>query len=370
MATASDMYALEIDQCVDLISVCGTHTTFVFEGYIGIGKSSMLPMVGNMPGFENHHRLYFDCTTKDLGDVMLPNFKSAARDDGGEASYVSFSTNEELGLHLQGPCIIMVDEYGKALPGVRRAINRLMLERKMGAYTLHPDSVVFATTNLGAENVGDVIQAHEGNRVTIVKMTKPTAENWVGWGINNGVDPIMLSWVKDNPNVLHTFDDVADPTDNPYIFHPREQRRSFVTPRSLEKASHILKQRAFLPDVSVTAALIGTIGERGAMDMMAHVKLADQLPSLESIKKDPKGAIVPTSAAAVCMVVYRTLATIEDTWVDNWMAYMGRLDKEAQALFANGVRKSGYARQGLVMTNKAFTTWAMSNGYMFAGDKT
>ena len=32
---------------------------------------------------------------------------------------------------------------------------------------------------------------------------------------------------------------------------------------------------------------MGTIGERGAMDLMAFVKLADQLPSLQSIKDDP-----------------------------------------------------------------------------------
>ena len=50
---------------------------------------------------------------------------------------------------------------------------------------------------------------------------------------------------------------------------------------------------------------MGTIGDRGAMDLMAFVTLADQLPSLQSIKDNPKSAKVPDSAAAVCMVVYR-----------------------------------------------------------------
>ena len=80
-------------------------------------------------------------------------------------------------------------------------------------------------------------------------------------------------------------------------------------------------------------------------------------------------AKVPTSAAAVCMVVYRTLASIERDWLDNWMIYLEKLDKEAQGMFANGVRAPKYGRQSLVMTNKAFTTWAMANGHMFAADK-
>ena len=114
---------------------------------------------------------------------------------------------------------------------------------------------------------------------------------------------------------------------------------------------------------------MGTIGDRGAMDLMAFVKLADQLPSLESIKQDPLSAKVPDSAAAVCMVVYRTLASLDKTWLNSWMDYMVRLDKEAQGLFANGVRSPKYSKQSMVMTNRKFTDWAMQNNYMFAADK-
>jgi hypothetical protein len=51
------------------------------------------------------------------------------------------------------------------------------------------------------------------------------------------------------------------------------------------------------------------------------------------------------------------------------MDYMVRLDKEAQGMFANGVRSPKYPKQTVVMTNKKFTAWAMANNYMFASDK-
>jgi energy-coupling factor transporter ATP-binding protein EcfA2 len=360
---ATAMYQINLDQCAALIKSVGHKRTVLVQGHMGTGKSSLLrTLSATLPG---HTACYFDCTTKDLGDITLPRIAEA----GADAAYVAYATNEELGAHHKKPIILMIDEYGKANPSVKNALLRLMLERKIGSYELHPDSVIFATTNLGAEGVGDILPPHARNRITVVTAKKPSNMDWIEWGINNGVDHTLLGWCKDNPQLFHGFDDHPNPDDNPYIFHPKQQRAAFVTPRSLEAASDVLKNRGDMDDVTVTAALMGTVGDRGAMDLMAFVKLADQLPSLQSIKDTPEIAKVPSSAAAVCMVVYRTLAALEKDWVDSWMVYMGRLDKEAQGMFANGVRSPKYARQAMVMTNKRFTSWAMVNGYLFAADK-
>ena len=271
-------------------------------------------------------------------------------------------------MHLNKPIILMVDEFGKANPAVKNGLLRIMLERKIANATLHPDSIVFATSNLGAEGVGDMLPAHARNRLSVMTVRKPNNMEWIEWAINKELDHSLLGWCKDNPQLFHGFYDHKDPEENPYIFHPKSQRTSFVTPRSLEAASDILKVRDSMDDVTLTGSLMGTIGERGAMDLMAFVKISDQLPSLDSIKSDPANAKVPTSAAAVCMVVYRTLATIERNWLDNWMTYLNRLDKEAQGMFANGVRAKSYSKQSLVMTNKKFTDWAMANNYLFSSD--
>jgi hypothetical protein len=362
MSTASEMYALSIDQCANAIKVGGNKRTTLVQGHIGTGKSSILKILAQE--LPTHTPCYFDCTTKDLGDISIPKLNMLEGSD-----YVSYATNEELGLHLDKPIILMVDEYGKANPAVKNAMLRLLLERKMGSRALHPDSIVFATTNLGAEGVGDILPPHARNRITVIKMRKANNLEWIEWGINNEIDHSLLGWCKDNPHLFASFENVADPDENPYIFHPQRPSAAFVTPRSLEAASDWLKIRAGLDDQTITAALMGTIGDRGAMDLMAFVKLADQLPSLESIKQDPKNAKVPDSAAAVCMVVYRTLASLDKDWISAWMDYMPRLDKEAQGMFANGVRAPKYSKQSMVMTNRKFTEWALQNNYMFAADK-
>ena len=357
------MYALSLDQIATAIKTGGNKRTILIQGHMGTGKSSLLnALAAELP---DHIPCYFDCTTKDLGDITIPNI--AKMDDG--TGYVTYLTNEELGAHNHKPVLIDVDEYGKANPAVKNALLRLLLERKIGSYTLHPDSIIFATTNLGAEGVGDLLPPHARNRVTVITARKPNNIEWIEWGINNGIDHTLLGWAKDNPQLFASFEDVEDPEENPYIYHPRDQRAAFVTPRSLEAASDWLKSREAYDDQTLTSLLMGTIGDRGAMDLMAFVKLADQLPSLESIKQEPNNAKVPDSAAAICMVIYRALATIDKDWINAWMDYMQRLDKEAQGMFANGVRAPKYSKQSMVMTNKKFTDWAMANNYMFAADK-
>ena len=367
MSNATTLNALSLSQVVSLIKAVGSKRTVLVQGHMGTGKSSILKMLAKE--YPNHVPCYFDCTTKDLGDISIPSLQTI-----DEQGFVRFVPNEELGVHLNKPIILMIDEFGKANPAVKNAMLRIILERKIGTYELN--GLVFATTNLGAEGVGDLLPPQARNRIIVVPTRKSTNMEWIeDFAINAGIDHTMLGWVKDNPNLFQSFEDIKNPTDdrgnptNPYIYHPQVPMAAFVTGRSLEAASDILKERHAFDEQTLRSALMGTIGERGGLDLLSFVALADQLPSLESIKKDPMNARVPDSASAVCMVVYRTLSNIEASWVDAWMDYMGRLDKEAQGLFANGVRQPKYAKQSVVMTNKKFTAWAMANNYMFAADK-
>lgn len=363
--TASYMYAQDLDNCVNSISLLGNKPTFILEGDIGNGKSATLKTLGEK--HQKHRTFYCDATTKDVGDLMLPKFVELDRD----GQFVRFVANEELGLHIDGPVIIMVDEFGKANKSVQNALLCLMYERKMGGYELHPESIVYGTTNLGAEGVGDLLPPHARNRFCIITVKKWENIQWMEWAINNDIDPQIILFAKEHPELFHSFTDYENPDDNEYIYHPKVQRRAFVTPRSLENASHILKVRDQLgPDVTV-ANLIGCIGERAATDLKAQFSLSDQLVSLDEIKDNPKTAKVPTSAAAVCLLMYRTLSNIDRSWMDAWMDYMDRLPAEAHGMFVNGVYADKFdkKRQQAVVTNKKFTDFTMANNYLRATDK-
>ena len=357
------MHSLGLEECKDLILDIGSKRTVLLQGDMGNGKSSVLHMLAK--ALPTHVPCYVDCTTKDLGDIMMPKFKA-----NGEQDYVSFIPNEEFGLHIKDkPIIMMLDEFGKANRSVKMALTRLTLERQLGSHTLPKDSIIFATTNKGSEGVGDMLEPHQRDRVIIVNVRKTMNTEWLPWGINNNIHPSVLGWAKDTPQLFHAFEDVKNPDDNPYIFHPNQQRTSFVTPRSLHMASDLVHKRDTLGDNILTSALIGTIGERGALDLMAYVKLIGQLPSRDDIKNNPQTAKIPSSVSAKVMVVFRSLGSMSKDFVTPFMEYLVRLDTEAQAMFVNGVRAKNYQHQSMVMTNAKFTEWAMNNQHLYQADK-
>jgi len=361
--TTKAMYSLGLEECKDLILNIGSQRTVLLQGDMGNGKSSVLHMLAK--ALPDHLPCYVDNTTKDLGDIMMPKFKA-----NGEQDYVSFIPNEEFGLHIKDkPIIMMLDEFGKANRSVKMALTRLTLERQLGNNKLHKDSIIFATTNKGSEGVGDMLEPHQRDRVIIVNVRKTMNTEWLPWGINNGIHPSVLGWAKDTPQLFHSFEDVKNPDDNPYIFHPNQQRTSFVTPRSLHMASDLVHKRDTLGDNILTSALIGTIGDRGALDLMAYVKLIGQLPSRDEIKNNPKTAKIPSSVSAKVMVVFRSLGSMSKDFVTPFMEYLVRLDAEAQAMFVNGVRAKNYQHQSMVMVNAKFTEWAMKNQHLYQADK-
>jgi hypothetical protein len=350
---------LPLNECADMICSVGTEMVVLAEGDMGQGKTSMLDMIHAR--FPKHIPILFDSTTKDIGDLLLPKIKEITDSD-----VVHFAVNEEFGVHLDTPVIICVDEIGKASGGVKKGLTRFILERKIGSYSLHPDSIVYATTNKAGEGVGDQFDAHVLDRMVTVRIRKHKSMEWIDHAITIDVEPSILGFAKEFPQIFQPYEEVVTPEDNPYIFHPQAQRTAFVTGRSLVMASKLLKKRDEFSKQALRCGLAGAIGEAAARDLMAFIQLADQLPTIEDIKSSPETALVPTNNSAVCMVVFRALAVIERGWVDEWVTYMNRLNKEAQGLFANGVRADNYHKRDLLTKNKKFTDWCHENHYLYS----
>jgi hypothetical protein len=223
---------------------------------------------------------------------------------------------------------------------------------------------VFATTNLGAESVGDTFQAHHRNRLSFVKMAKPTAKEWVdNYASLNGVAPEIIMWVGERPEALAPFDHYKEPNDNPYIFHPKAQRTAFVTHRSLTQASKIVNNRHMFTTNALETALIGTIGAPATVDLQAWIQMGDSLPKRSEILANPDKAKMPDQIAGKMMLTHQALNWIEEDTLDAWMDYMARMPKEMQALFCTtAIKKDSKA---FVLDNNKFTSFAIQNQYMF-----
>ena len=343
------------------ISVVGRNVTVIGQGEPGIGKSAMLKVLAKQN--PTHETAYIDCTLLDLGDFALPYTEQV---DGltGVNKITKFAPNARFKMHEGKPVIVMLDEIGKAMKAVKNVLLTLMLEHRIGDHYLPEGSIVFGTTNLLSDGVGDMLEAHARNRVCFVTVRKPDADEWIEWAISNEVDPTIIAWVKQFPHALASYTD-ASQKDNPYIFNPtRAGMGAVVTPRSLEKASHIAKQRGELGDALTISLLTGTIGESAARDMQAFFTVVDKLPTWEAIVADPKGAKLPDDTVAKCILVFSAITRVEKETLAKWMDYVQRMDMEWQALFATSVMKS-QVKQAFCVMNKEFKDWALKNQWLF-----
>jgi len=375
-------YMLNIDETAQTIGLIGKHVTTIVEGDMGNGKSALMNIVGNLPDYVNHRRIMVDCTTmSDSGDLFMIKYS----DDGQTFTTVphnklGFLLKDDEGNQL--PVLIMFDEIGKANRSVLNASLRILYEKKYDDYALHEDSVVFATTNLTAESLGDLIPPHGVNRTCVIRMRKDI-DCFLAHALKNNMHDMMMSWVYNNPSCMKSFIDCDSVEDAEFIYHPDNKggQTNYVTSRQLERVSRMMYLRdeslamikAGATDEEVPfsskmfhAVLIGLVGENAAASMVAHIELDKQLPNIDEIKANPTTAMLPKSGAASSILIYKVLSTIERKWAAQWMQYLDRLPPVAQSLFGNAVNTEGYDRVEIVTQTLEYQDWARRNSHMIA----
>jgi hypothetical protein len=339
------------------IGVVGKDVTIIGRGEPGIGKSSMLKVLEKR--YPSYEIAYIDCTLLDLGDFALPYTEQAS----DNLKVTKFAPNARFKMQSDKPVIVMLDEIGKAMKAVKNVLLTLMLEHRIGDHYLPEGSIVFGTSNLLSDGVGDMLEAHARNRICEVVVRKPDADEWIDWALKSDIAPEVIAWVKQFPHALSSYTDGSQ-KDNPYIFNPTKAgQNAVVTPRSLEKASHIAKQRSELGDALTISLLSGTIGESASRDMQAFFTVVDKMPTWDSVIASPATAKMPDDAVAKCIMVFSAIARVEKDTLSKWLTYGKRMDMEWQALFATSVMKSN--KQSFCVMNSDFKDWALKNQWLF-----
>ncbi len=342
--------SITLKQAANLIRTNPT-TRFLLQGEPGIGKSSLLESIAGELGFEY---AYIDVPNMDLGDIAMPVIDH-------DTKTTRYYPNARFRIHENKPLVIMLDEFTKGADPVKNMLHP-MLEKanpRLGDIPLSANTIVFLTGNLTTDSVGDSLKAHSRNRLVPVTISKPDADQWIEWAIGKGLEPEVIAWVNRFPHVLASYTDAAQ-GDNPYIYNPRKSQQAFVSPRSLETASNIVRTRKENDPDSVIAALTGAIGESGARDMQAYIEFADQLPTWDAMIKEPKNTNVPTSPGACAIVVFGAIARIDKATIAPFMEYLSRFDAEWQAVFAINIAKNP-TKQSIAFSSEAFKNWVVKN---------
>lgn len=351
MSTINFGSTITLAQAANLI-VSTPENRYLLQGEPGIGKSSIMGAIrAKLP---NHLFAYIDVPNTDLGDVAMP-----AMDH--ESKVTRYYPNSRFNLHLNKPVCIMLDEFTKGAEPVKNMFHPMLESHnpRLGDLPIHKDSLVFLTGNMSSDGVGDQLKAHTRNRIIPVTIHKPTADEWLGWAVNNGIEGLVMAWVKERNQVLASYMDSGE-ENNEYIFNPKRVQTAYVSPRSLERASNIVKAQDSLDMDTLICALSGAIGESGSRDLQAYLAYQSQIPKWEDIIKTPKKAKTPENAGACYVLIFNAMSKIAKDNIAPFMDYLSRLEPEFQATFCINVAKNPQ-RQSIAFASTAFAKWVQEN---------
>ena len=349
---------VSINELRKMIPLVGSELTIVIQSEPGCGKTSLLKMIEEDHG-DKYDYIYVDCPVKDMSDIgmTIPNHSSKT---------LEYYVAELFKLDSHKPKMILLDELMKAPKLLQIIFTRLMLEKMAGDRSLPAGSVIMATSNNASDGVGDSMLAHAANRVCLVRMAKPTPDEWLQWATANGVSRIVRAFVSMFPRVMASYTEGDHQKDNPYIFKPSMSTLSFCSPRSLAKCDVIVKHRDVLGENATMVALAGTIGASAAGDMAAFLSLEKSLMDVKDIIKKPKDVPMPTDISAQLMIMFQavdTLATQDE--LTSFMEFVERIQSsEVQAVFFTMMMRSPKAVR-LARNNAKIAEWAKNNHELF-----
>ncbi|MEA1920295.1 MAG: MoxR family ATPase [Campylobacterota bacterium] len=179
--------------------------------------------------------------------------------------------------------ILFLDELNTAAPMVQASAYQLILDRKIGEYTL-PDgwAIVAAGNRESDRGVVFRMAAPLANRFVHLEM-EASVDDWRTWAIGANIDPSIIGFIAHRPDALFAFDS-------------GENSRSFATPRTWEYVNEIIASK---PDADLILPLVsGAIGEELAAAYLGFKMVAGDLPDMDGIL-DGSVLNVPTDPSAL-----------------------------------------------------------------------
>ncbi len=198
--------------------------------------------------------------------------------------------------------IIFLDEINAAPPVIQAAAYQLVLDRRIGEYTL-PEGV-------------DIIAAgnREGDKAVTFKMPSPLLnrfihidfevkfDDWYDWAIQNKIHEHVVGFLNHQKGKLNQFD-------------PSSKSRGFPTPRSWEFTSKIMHESA--SNTVLRNMIGGAIGEGAMVEFMSYREVYRTLPDpaevlAGKVEKMPADHSLSAAYAMITSLNYELQNRFED----------------------------------------------------------
>jgi MoxR-like ATPase len=208
----------------------------LLRGHPGVGKSALARDLAAEMGLP-------------LIDIRL------AQRDPAELAGVHFPNREDQVLELfppawvrtavNEPTLVFLDEINAGVTRLHQAAAyQIVLERRVGPFSFHPDTVVMAAGNLAEDNaIVSHLSSALCNRFAHFTM-RVDADAWLAWAADHGIHPAIMAYIgRFGAEAL--YDNNGD--------------HAFASPRSWEMASRVFSVVDESDAKRVMAACVGVV---------------------------------------------------------------------------------------------------------------
>lgn len=172
----------------------------------------------------------------------------------------------------KGKGILFLDELNVAPPAVQAAAYQLVLDRKVGEYTLPEGWYVIAAGNRASDRALTYeMPSALRNRFVHLEI-EPAFGPWRIWAMEHSIDTRVVSFLA--------WRESSD-QDALFQFDPKVHVRAFPTPRSWHIVSDLLRAGAD-PDTDKDL-LAGAVGSGAAMEFYGFCEVMTKLPSADDV---------------------------------------------------------------------------------------
>ena len=169
--------------------IADSHFPIMIRGRHGIGKSELVYQFANKRNLPVVERRASQMTEGDL--VGLPVI------DGDTTAWNPPDWYKQA---CREAVVLFMDEIDRATTEVRQGFFQLADSRTLNGHRLHPETILFAAVNGGVHaaqyQVNDMDPA-ELDRWTVFDV-EPSVEDWISYAGNNGVNAIVVDFIRHN----------------------------------------------------------------------------------------------------------------------------------------------------------------------------
>jgi hypothetical protein len=290
-------------------------------GNPGVGKSSLVAQIAKE---KNMQFIDLRLSLLDPTDLRgIPFFENETKKAvWAKPEFLPDSNSDEFG-------ILFLDEINSAPPTIQAAAYQLILDRKIGEYTLPKNYSIVSAGN------------YESDRGVTYRMPTPLAnrfvhlnfdldfESWKIWAYGANIDQKVIAYLSYKPSDLFRFD-------------PKSTEKSFATPRSWKFVDDILKSNIDM--ALVENVIAGAVGKEAASEFVNYCKIMDSLPNINDIINGIDIEIPTKNSVLYAMnigIVYALKSNNSIKNLGNVLEFSLKLNGEFAVMLIRDLQKNG-----------------------------